>query len=106
MAESCSRLLPLFVRSSHTGTVEPQHLSWMSCYTCWAFSYAHETLFVLSSTLSRPSECKCDAVQLKKVEKKTHREDITGAITMTASDQLQMTDYVLKYYEDSDVEDT
>ena len=43
---------------------------------------------------------------LKKVEKKTHQEDITGAITMTASDQLQMTDYVLKYYEDSDVEDT
>jgi len=25
---------------------------------------------------------------------------------MTASDQLQMTDYVLKYYEDSDVEDS
>ena len=48
----------------------------------------------------------CAAVQLKKVEKKTHKEDITGAITMSASDQLQMTDYVLRYYEDSDVEDT
>ncbi|DBA92440.1 hypothetical protein WJX77_000486 [Trebouxia sp. C0004] len=47
-----------------------------------------------------------EEVQLKKVEKKTHSEDIAGAITMTASDQLQLTDYVLKYYEDSDVEDT
>jgi len=53
-----------------------------------------------------PLDCKCAAVLLKKVEKKTHQEDITGAITMTASDQLQMTDYVLKYYEDSDVEDS
>ena len=45
-------------------------------------------------------------MQLKKVEKKTHKEDLTGAITMSAADQLQMTDYVLRYYEDSDVEDT
>ncbi len=78
----------------------------MLCRACWAFCCAHESVFVLSSTLLRPLDCKCAAVQLKKVEKKTHQEDITGAITMTASDQLQMTDYVLKYYEDSDVEDT
>ncbi len=70
------------------------------------FCCAHKTFVVLSFTLLGSLGCKCDAVLLKKVEKKTHQEDITGAITMTASDQLQMTDYVLKYYEDSDVEDT
>ncbi len=78
----------------------------MLCCACCAFCCACESVFNLSSTLLGPLDCKCAAVLLKKVEKKTHQEDITGAITMTASDQLQMTDYVLKYYEDSDVEDS
>ena len=82
-----------------------------TCTTCYVvhvgLSVVHmRNVFVLSSILLGPLDCKCAAVHLKKVEKKTHQEDITGAITMTASDQLQMTDYVLKYYEDSDVEDT
>jgi len=50
-------LLPLCVQSSHTGTAEPQHLSWMVCHTCWAFCCAHETIFVLSFTLLGPLGC-------------------------------------------------
>lgn len=46
------------------------------------------------------------AVIRKKVEKKTHVEDLTGAISMSATDQLQLTDYVLKYYDDDDFEET
>lgn len=46
------------------------------------------------------------AVQRKVVEKQKHQEDITGAITMTATEQLELKDYVLRYYEDDDVEET
>lgn len=46
------------------------------------------------------------AVVRKKVEKKTHQEDLTGAISMSATDQLQLTDYVLKYYDEDDFEET
>lgn len=47
-----------------------------------------------------------DEVQRKVVEKQKHQEDITGAITMTATEQLELKDYVLRYYEDDDVEET
>ena len=40
------------------------------------------------------------------MEKQRHVEDTTGAITMSATDQLSLTDYVLRYYEDEDFEDT
>ena len=42
----------------------------------------------------------------KKVEKKTHEEDPTGAISMSATDQLALTDYVLQYYDEDDYEET
>ena len=45
------------------------------------------------------------AVVRKKVEKETHKEDLTGAISMSATDQLQLTDYVLKYYDEDDFEE-
>lgn len=42
----------------------------------------------------------------KKVEKKTHHEDLTGTISMSATDQLSLTDYVLQYYDEDDYEQT
>lgn len=42
----------------------------------------------------------------KKVEKKTHEEDLTGVTSMSATDQLSLTDYVLKYYDEDDFEET
>lgn len=46
------------------------------------------------------------AVVRKKVEKKTHEEDLTGVTSMSATDQLSLTDYVLKYYDEDDFEET
>lgn len=46
------------------------------------------------------------AVVRKKIEKKTHEEDSLGTISMSATDQLDLTDYVLKVYDDDDYEDT
>lgn len=38
------------------------------------------------------------------VEKKTHKEDEVGGISMTAKDQLTLKDYVLRYIDDEDEE--
>ena len=64
------------------------------------------TLYVLKNTLCMSFAMNVAAVIRKKVEKKTHEEDLTGEISMKATDQLQLTDYVLKYYEDDDFEET
>ncbi len=61
---------------------------------------------VLDHVLSNNGAWLCAAVQKKVVEKKTHQEDVTGAISMTATDQLTLKDYVLRYYDEEDVEET
>lgn len=45
------------------------------------------------------------AVKKVVVEKKTHEEDITGAISMQAKDQLTLKDYVLNYIDEGDEEE-
>lgn len=49
--------------------------------------------------------CPAAAVFRKKEEKTTHEEDSLGTISMSATDQLDLTDFVLTVYEDDDYED-
>lgn len=48
--------------------------------------------------------CLDNAVKKKVVEKKTHSEDDIGAISMKATDQLTLKDYVLKYIDEDEEE--
>lgn len=45
-----------------------------------------------------------DEIKKKVVEKKTHSEDDIGAISMKATDQLTLKDYVLKYIDEDEEE--
>lgn len=47
-----------------------------------------------------------DEIKKKVVEKKTHAEDELGAISMKATDQLTLKDYVLRYIDEDEEEDT